>query len=92
MISLEVTARFRACLRKEHLDRNAVFAAMQLAASAWGQPQLHSGRGIRRLHAEIYECRLDRATRLIFQPAPGALVFDFAGNHDQVRAYLKNLR
>lgn len=31
------------------LDREAVFAAMQLTAAAWGQSHLHSERGIRRL-------------------------------------------
>ena len=92
MISFDSSARFRACLRKGRLDRQAVFAAMQLAAAAWGQPHLHSGRGLRRLAAGVYECRLDRDTRLLFFPEMEGLLFDFAGNHDQVQAYLKNRR
>lgn len=92
MISFDSSARFRACLKKEGLDRHAVFAAMQLAAGAWGQPHLHSGRGIRRLAGGAYECRLDRDTRLLFFLESGNLLFDFAGNHDQVQAYLKNRR
>ncbi len=92
MTSFDSTARFRACLKKERLDRQVVFATMQLAAAAWGQSHLHSGRGIRRLTAGAYECRLDRGTRLLFFSESGRLLFDFAGNHDQVQAYLKNRR
>lgn len=92
MISFDSSARFRACLRKEALDHQAVFAAMQLTAAAWGHPHLHSGRAIRRLAAGVFEARLGRATRLIFLADSGRLLFDFVGNHDQVQAYLKNRR
>lgn len=92
MISFESTARFRACVLKEGLPREAVFAAMQQAAAAWGRPHLHSGRGIRRLTAGAFECRLDRDTRLLFLVESGKLIFDFAGSHDQVRSFLKNRR
>lgn len=92
MTSFESSARFRACLNTEKLNRHAVFAAMQLTAAAWGQPHLHSGRGIRRLSAGIYEARVDRTTRLVFPAGRGSLLFDFAGNHDQVQAYLRNRR
>ncbi|MFZ5495521.1 MAG: hypothetical protein ACOZE5_09345 [Verrucomicrobiota bacterium] len=92
MTFFESTARFRACIKQAGLDRTAVFSAMQLAAAAWGQPHLHSGRGIRRLSPGLYECRLGRDTRLVFLPARQGLLFDFAGNHDEVRAYLKNRR
>lgn len=92
MTFFDSSARFRACLRKERLDHYAVFAAMQMTAAAWGQPHLYSGRGIRRLAAGVFEVRLGRAIRLIFLPDSGHLLFDFAGNHDQVQAYLKNRR
>ena len=92
MISFDATARFRSCLKKEGLDRDEVFAAMQLTAAAWGQPHLHTGRGIRRVSSGAYECRFGRDTRLLFYPESRQLLFDFAGNHDQMRAYLKNKR
>lgn len=92
MISVETTSLFISRLRKLELDRAAVFSALQLCSAAWGRPHLHSGRGIRRLGKGVFECRLDRSTRLIFLPAPGRLVFDFAGNHDEIRDYLKNRR
>ena len=90
MISVESTARFRDCLRKRGLDRKAVFAAMTAAAGAWGRPHLHGGFGIRRLQPGVFECRCGREIRLVFTRADGALLFDFAGSHDEVQAYLRN--
>lgn len=90
MISVEATARFRGAIVGRAAEREAVFTAMMAAAEAWGQPHRHSGVGIRRLRRGVFECRCGRDLRLIFLPAPQALVFDFAGNHDEVRAYLKN--
>lgn len=92
MISVEASGLFISRLRKLALDRAAVFSAMQLCAAAWGQPHLHTGRGIRRLGTGVYECRLDLGTRLVFRPTVGRLLFDYVGNHDQVQAYLKNRR
>jgi hypothetical protein len=90
MISVEVTARFRACLRSLNLKREEAFSAMNAVAASWGQPHLHAGAGIRRLHPGVYECRCGRHARFVFVHAGDTLIFDFAGNHDQVQAYLRN--
>jgi len=90
MISVEATQRFRDCLRKRGLDPEVVFAAMTGAAVAWGRPHLHVGAGIRRLQPGVFECRCGREIRLVFTRAGGALLFDFAGNHDEVQAYLRS--
>lgn len=92
MTSFDSSGRFRASIKKSGLDRKEVWAAMQLTAAAWSQPHLHGGRGIRRLSPGVYECRLGRVTRLLFMPSGNGLLFDLAGNHDQIRAYLKNRR
>lgn len=92
MTSFEASGRFRASIKKAGLDRQEVYVAMQLAAAAWGQPHLHSGRGIRRLGPGVYECRIGRDTRLVFLPTEQGLLFDHAGDHDEIRAYLKNRR
>ena len=92
MTFVDFSSRFKGCIRREKLDPDKVFTAMKLAVAAWGQPHLHTGRGIRRISANTFECRLDLDTRLVFSPHGDALRFDFAGNHDQVRAYLKNRR
>ncbi len=90
MISVEATDRFRDRLRKLELDRDEVLAAMNAAAASWGRPHLHGGTGIRRLRREIFECRCGRSVRLVFAREGDAFLFDFAGNHDDVQAYLRN--
>lgn len=67
-------------------------AAMQAAAATFGQPHLHSGRSIRRLSPGLYECRSGLGLRLLFERHGDELQFTFAGNHDEIRAYLKNRR
>jgi hypothetical protein len=92
MISVDASGRFRARVKRLGLDQREVFQAMQLCAAAWGQPHLHSGRGIRRLGAGVYECRLTREVRLVFLPAGDRLWFDYAGDQASVRAYWRNRR
>lgn len=92
MISVEATDRFRARLRKLELNRDEVLAAMHAAAANWGRPHLHGGVGIRRLRSDVFECRCGRSVRLVFSREGETLPFDFAGNHDEVQAYLRNQR
>ena len=92
MISVEATDRFRDRLRKLELNRDEVLAAMNAAAASWGRPQVHGGVGIRRLQGGVFECRCGRSVRLVFSREGDALLFDFAGNHDEVQAYLRNQR
>ncbi len=90
MISVEATDRFRDCLRKRELNRDEVFAAMNAAAASWGRPHLHGGVSIRRLQPGVHECRCGKQVRLVFSRVGDALLFDFAGSHDEVQAYLRN--
>jgi len=38
----------------------------------------------------LYECRTSLAWRLVFAAEKGRLVFDVAGDHDEVQNYLRN--
>ena len=62
---------------------------MQSAATAFGQPHLHAGLGLRRIRP-FMECRCGLDLRLVFQRDGDGLIFHYCGNHDQVRAFLKN--
>ena len=79
-------------MRKLELNRDEVLAAMNAAAAGWGRPHLHGGVGIRRLRSGVFECRCGRSVRLLFFRDRDVLLFDFAGNHDEVQAYLRNQR
>jgi len=75
--------------RDEMLQRS-VYSAMQATATYFGHPHLHSGRGIRRLGTNLYECRAGLDLRILFYRQDDRLVFTFAGTHDEIKAYLKN--
>jgi len=81
---------FRRCLKAcDDETLGEAWKAMNLAASVFGQPHLHTGRGIRELRKGIYECRVGLDLRLIFRRKDDALVFEFAGTHAEVRAWVK---
>lgn len=88
-----LTKRFQAGLRGlPDADLQVIGAALNTAAATFGHPHLHHGRGIRRLGKALYEVRAGLARRLVFRRCGDALEFDLVGNHDQIRAYLKNRR
>ena len=88
-MKLQATPRF---LKSVPPDRRAeIFAAMSEALTAYGQPYLHAGLGLRRI-PPVMECRCELDLRLVFQREADALVFHLCGTHDEVRAFLKNKR
>jgi mRNA-degrading endonuclease RelE of RelBE toxin-antitoxin system len=56
---------------------------------AIGWPHLHKGAGLRKLRDEYFEARIGLKERLLFENTPEALVFEFMGNHDEVKRFLK---
>ena len=71
--------------------RAEIFAAMNAALLAYGQPHLHAGLGLRRI-PPFMECRCGLDLRLVFQRETDSLVFHLCGTQDEVRAFLKNKR
>lgn len=65
-------------------------ATLKALQAGFGKPHTHSGLGIRKLRKSIFECRTGLGLRLVFSARKGVLVFDFAGNHEGVQAYLHN--
>ena len=59
--------------------------------NAFGNPHAHSGLGIRKLRADLFECRLGLALRLLFRALPEALILRFIGSHDDIQKYLRAL-
>lgn len=91
MISIELSARFKKRAREAGRE-GEVAATLRLMLTGFGNPHAHSGLGIRKLGKHLYECRTGLNWRLIFQARKGVLTFDFAGNHDEVRKYLRGIR
>ena len=56
---------------------------------SFGKPHEHSGLGIRKLRADLFECRVGLARRVLFRALPEALIVRFIGSHDEVQKYLR---
>ena len=87
---IETTQRFRRSIPEGHYA--AVVDTLNAMRDGFGNPHLHSGLSIRKLARHLYECRTGLGLRLVFEARKGTLTFDFAGSHDDVRAYLKGRR
>ncbi len=91
MISIELSKRFKKRVREARREAE-VLATLKLLAEGFGKPHAHSGLAIRKLGRHLYECRTGLAWRLVFAAEKGRLVFDFAGDHDEVQNYLRSRR
>ncbi len=86
VLSPAVQKRLHALPEAERVG--AVLALLELGA-AFGNPHVHSGIGIRKLRANIFECRAGLANRFAFQDVGDTLVVVFVGDHDQLRRWLR---
>jgi mRNA-degrading endonuclease YafQ of YafQ-DinJ toxin-antitoxin module len=91
MISVEMTQRFRKRVAGAHREAE-VSAVLREIIAGFGKPHAHSGLSIQKLGRHVFECRTDLDWRLVFEARKGVLTFDFAGNHDEVQAYLRGRR
>ena len=71
-------------------ERRAVGERIAEAQRHFGQPHPHRGLGLRKLRDDWYEIRLGLKLRLVFENTSDALVFEFLGDHDDVKRFLKH--
>ncbi len=67
----------------------AVTTAIARVEPVFGHPHLHSGLSLRPF-GKYFEFRAGLDLRILFLPEGGNLHLCFVGNHNQVRAYIKN--
>jgi mRNA-degrading endonuclease YafQ of YafQ-DinJ toxin-antitoxin module len=92
-VRVALTDRFQRDLRPLGEDqRAAVFEAILALPRAVGEPHLHTGLGIRKLHRTgIWEARVGLGLRLVFALEPDLLTLVRAGTHDDIRRYLREI-
>jgi hypothetical protein len=71
-------------------ERKRIGQAIRQVQTAIGTPHLHRGLGLRKLQDEYYEVRLGLKSQLLFENTTDALVFEFLGDHDHVKQFLKS--
>ncbi len=87
LIDPAVQKQLRALPLKERAD--VVLKLLELG-EFFGQPHVHADLGIRKLHADLFEYRVNRARRVLFRAASDALIIRFIGTHDEVKKYLRD--
>ena len=86
-----LTKRFLACVKKLNAaNATAVAAALEALSETFGALHSHTGQTIRVLRSPVYELRANLTLRVVFVRSGDALLVDFVGTHDEVRAFLKN--
>ncbi len=90
MVSIVPSAAFQRALRKlPPADQRIVLEALVALSEAFGQPHVHSGLSIRQLRRHVYEVRVGLDLRVGFTLVRSSLVIQTVGNHDHIRAWLK---
>jgi mRNA-degrading endonuclease YafQ of YafQ-DinJ toxin-antitoxin module len=92
-VKLALTERFQRDVRLLPEDRKAaVFEAMLSLPRALGEPHLHSGLGLRKIHRTgIWEARVGLGLRVVFVVEKEVITLVRAGTHDDVQRYLREL-
>jgi mRNA-degrading endonuclease YafQ of YafQ-DinJ toxin-antitoxin module len=92
-VKVALTERFQRDVRALVGDqRAAVFEAMLGLPRAIGEPHLHSGLGVRKLHRSgIWEARVGLGLRLVFAVEKDLLTLVRAASHEEVKRYLSEL-
>jgi mRNA-degrading endonuclease YafQ of YafQ-DinJ toxin-antitoxin module len=73
-------------------QRAALFEVLLALPKAVGQPHLHQGLGIRKLHPSgIWEARVGLGLRVLFTLEADRLTLIRAATHDEVRRFLREL-
>jgi mRNA-degrading endonuclease RelE of RelBE toxin-antitoxin system len=87
-----LSPRFLATLKRlSETDVNRTEEALRVLPDCFGLPHRHAGISIRRLRKNMYECRAGLKVRILFRVHAQALEVLFAGNHDEVRRFVRNL-
>ena len=73
-------------------QRLAVLEAMLSLPRVVGDPHLHAGLGIRKLHASgVWEARVGLGLRIVFGLETDLLTLVRVGSHDEIRRFLRQL-
>jgi hypothetical protein len=84
-----VRPRYERAWRELTLSQQAVVnAAVGHLESVFGRPHQHSGLGLRAF-GRYFEFRAGLGLRVLFLNEKGDLFLCFVGNHEQVRAFIK---
>jgi mRNA-degrading endonuclease YafQ of YafQ-DinJ toxin-antitoxin module len=90
---IALTERFQHDVRDlPQAQRAALFDVILALPRAVGEPHLHAGTGLRKIHASgVWEARVGLGLRLVFTFAGEMATLVRVGDHDEIRRYLRSL-
>ena len=88
VIDPDVQKRLRELPKEQRAE--VVLKLLELG-NTFGKPHEHSGLGIRKLRADLFECRVSLGLRVLFRVSPDSLIVRFIGDHNEVQKYLRTL-
>jgi mRNA-degrading endonuclease YafQ of YafQ-DinJ toxin-antitoxin module len=87
-----LSERFRTIVREYPKPvRIEIGKAIDLLQSSLCHPHQHTGLSVRKLVKNYFEMRVGLDQRLIFKVESDLIIFVFAGTHDEVRRFLKQV-
>jgi hypothetical protein len=94
VIIIDLSARFQRDVSKlTDRERGDVESALKTLAKSFGDVHAHAGIGIRRLRKNLFECRAGLRLRIAFFVRKGGhCICHGVGDHDYIRALIKNLK
>ena len=76
--------------RRSDADLGEIARRLTALRGAFGNPHLHAGIGLRRLSKAFFEFRISRDLGVVFALIkPNTLRLVICGNHDEVRAWIR---
>ena len=82
----------RAFRKLKVLDQKEVDAAVGRLPGIIGQPHAHRGASVRRLKPGIFELRAGLRLRVVFTISKDVAILWTVGDHDDVQAWLRNVK
>jgi mRNA-degrading endonuclease RelE of RelBE toxin-antitoxin system len=80
----------RSLKKFSHDEIAEINEAISKLSDSFGHPHVHSGLSIRKLRKAIFEIRAGLDIRILFTRESRDIVLVLAGDHDEVRAWLKD--
>ena len=92
-MKIVLAERFQRDVRTLPEDRlSPVFQAILSLPKAMGEPHIHSGLGIRKIHRSgIWEARVGLGLRLVFAVEDQVITLVRVGTHEDLQRYLREL-
>lgn len=91
VFAVEIGASWRRwARRRSDSELEEINQRLHQLVAAFGRPHAHAGLGLRHLRDNAFEFRISRGLRVVFLLfKPNRLQLMMTGNHDEVRAWLK---